>query len=79
MGFELEASDTSTVILNHEAKGEPIQRRGHSVYPNRRNGEGQLASFMDLSIRANTKPTADIIGSMKQLSVVLHICGGSRL
>ena len=32
-----------------------------------------LASFMDLSIRANTKPTADIIGSMKQLSVVLHI------
>ena len=24
-------------------------------------------------IRANTKPTADIIGSMKQLSVVLHI------
>ena len=28
---------------------------------------------MDLSIRANTKPTADIIGSMKQLSVVLHI------
>ena len=32
-----------------------------------------LASFMDLSIRANTKPTADIIGSMKQLSVVLHM------
>ena len=28
---------------------------------------------MDLSIRANTKPTADIIGSMKQLSVVLHV------